>query len=437
MNSLANLATQSRPILVIGGGVIGLCCAYSLRAAGIPVMLCEQSSYGSGASSGNLGLLAVSHSVPLASPGVISQALRWWWRSNSPLGISFPPSPDLLRWLWQFCRASFSAGYAERAATLTHLCLESTELFHELEQSLHFGLRCKGTLEIFSTTKGFQHFCSSVATMRSAGIYVEPLASADVRTLSPCVLPEIAGGAYYSADCFFNPTRFLAAIAGRLHEMGVEMLSSCEVTRLRMQQGQVVAVDLGDTSVEVSGVVLAAGYQTNPLIQSLGLRLPVQPARGYTADFDVAGCVDLPTMFAEAKLLATPMNDRLRIGGYLHLGNTRSLDSRRPVTSKQLAQPLGHYMQEPWTQQLAREVPVWTGVRPCSSDGLPIIGATSRCRNLYIATGHGMLGLTLGPITGKLIAGLLQGEPANPLLSPDRFVCDQSRSRWDSQSSSS
>jgi D-amino-acid dehydrogenase len=424
MNSLANLATQSRPILVIGGGVIGLCCAYSLRAVGIPVMLCEQSSYGSGASSGNLGLLAVSHSVPLASPGVISQALRWLSRSNSPLKIAFPPSPDLLRWLWQFCRASFSAGYAERAATLTRLCLESAEIFHDLEQSLHFGLRCKGTLEIFSTTKGFQHFCSSVATMRSAGIDVEPLTSADVRTLSPCVLPNIAGGAYYSADCFFNPARFLAAIAARLHEMGVEMLNSCEVTRLRMQQGQVVAVDLEDTSVEVSGVVLAAGYQTNPLIQSLGLKLPVQPARGYTADFDVAGCVDLPTMFAEARLLATPMNDRLRIGGYLHLGNTRSLDSHRNITSKQLARPLRRYLQESWTQQLSSSaVPVWRGARPCSPDGLPIIGTIAKCSNLYFATGHGMLGLTLGPITGKLIAGLLQGEPANPLLGPERFVC--------------
>jgi D-amino-acid dehydrogenase len=129
-------------------------------------------------------------------------------------------------------------------------------------------------------------------------------------------------------------------------------------------------------------------------------------------------------MFAEARLLATPMNDRLRIGGYLHLGNTRSLDSRRHVTSRQLTQPLGHYMQEPWTQQLsASAVPIWTGVRPCSPDGLPIIGATAKWSNLYFATGHGMLGLTLGPITGKLIAGLLQGEPANPLLGPERFVC--------------
>jgi D-amino-acid dehydrogenase len=424
MNSPADLASQSRPILVIGGGVIGLCCAYSLRAAGIPVMLSEQSSYGSGASSGNLGLLAVSHSLPLASPGVVSQALRWLWRPNSPLKIGFPPSRELLRWLWQFCRASSSALYVERATTLTRLCLESIELFRDLEeQSLHFALGCKGTLEIFSTMKRFQQFRSSVATLRSAGIDVEPLNPADVRTLSPCVLPEVVGGAYYAADCFFTPTRFLAAVVRRLEQMGVEMRESSAVKRLRMQRGQVVAADLEGTSVDVSGVVLAAGYQTNALIQSLGLKLPVQPARGYTADFSGASCVDLPTMFAEARLLATPMDKRLRIGGYVHLGNTRSSDSRRHVTSQQLTQPLRRYIEEPWTQQFsASEVPVWSGVRPCSPDGLPIIGATAKCSNLYFATGHGMLGLTLGPITGKLIAGLLQGEPSNPFLSPDRFL---------------
>jgi D-amino-acid dehydrogenase len=423
MTSPADLATQSRPILVIGGGVIGLCCAYSLRVAGIPVMLCEQSSYGSGASSGNLGLLAVSHSLPLASPGVVSQALRWLWRPNSPLKIRFPPNPDLLRWLWQFCRASFSAGYPERAATLTRLCLESIELFRDLEQKLQFELRCKGTLELFSSTKGFQHLRSSAASMRSAGIDVEPLTTADLRTFSRDLLPQLAGGAYYSADCFVTPTRLLAAIAARLEEMGVEMRSLSPVKRLRMQRGQVIAADLGNTSVEVSGVVLATGYQINTLIQPLGLKLPVQPAEGYTADFAIAGGVDLPTIFAEARLLATPIDNGLRIGGYLHLGDTRSRDSHRNVTSTQLTRPLRRYLQETYTQELlASAVPVWRGARPCSPDGLPIIGTIAKCSNLYFATGHGMLGLTLGPITGKLIAGLLQGEPANPLLSPERFV---------------
>lgn len=424
MNGAADLATQSRPILVIGGGVIGLCCTYSLRVAGIPVVLCEQSSYGSGASSGNLGLLAVSHSLPLASPGVVSQALRWLGRSNSPLKIEYPPDFELLRWLWRFYRASTSARFTARAGALTRMCLESVELFRDLERRLSLELLCKGTLEVFATARTFRHFRSGLKSMQTAGIAVETLNAADLRVLSPRVNANMAGGAFYSADCCLDPSRFIAAMTARLLEMDVAMHVSSGVRRLVIRGRQVVAVELKDRVLEVSGVVLAAGYESNVLLQPLGMKLPIQAGRGYTVDFaDGLSCVDTPTMFAEARLLATPLGDRLRIGGYLHLGTPGSGKAVRQVTLEQLMHPLRDYFDESVLQELSRcAAPLWSGSRPCSSDGLPIIGTVSQFPNLLIATGHGMLGLTLGPITGKLIAGLLQGERDTPLLSPDRFT---------------
>ncbi len=431
MNSGANRATSGRPILIVGGGVVGVCCAYSLRLAGIPVVLAEASVIGSGASSGNLGLLAVSHSMPLASPGVAGQALRWLLQPNSPFAIDLPPNRNMLRWLGQFVQASHSPLLSRRAALLASLSLESVELFHQWSTSLGFEPRCSGTLEVFRTPQSVRKFRAQLPAMQAAGIAVELLNPASTRTLVPPLLEQISGGAYYPDDCAVDPLAFLNAVQTQLRVMGTELRDHRRAQRLRTEGETVTAVEFENETIEVAGVVLATGFEINTLIAPLGFRLPVQAARGYTFDFPPP--VDwptIPTMFAEAKLLATPMLGRLRLGGYLHLARTeRGL--HHDVTAAMLTESLSAYVPAAMVEELrCTASPVWAGFRPCSPDGLPIIGRAARYNNLYFATGHGMLGLTLAPVTGNRLVGLLEGRRfahEEDLLSPDRFPHKRTR----------
>jgi D-amino-acid dehydrogenase len=425
MNCVANRATRDRPVLVIGGGVIGVCCAYSLRLAGIPVMLAEASAVGSGASSGNLGLLAVSHSMPLASPGVAGQALRWLLQPNSPFAIDLPPTMNMLRWLGQFVRATHSSLLGRRAALLTSLSLESVELFQEWSTSLGFKPRCSGTLEVFRTPQSVRKFRDQLPAMQRAGIAVELLNPARTRAFAPLLFQQISGGAYYPEDCAVDPLAFVNAVHRQLRDMGTELREHARAQRLRTDGDTVTAVDFENETIAVAGVVLATGFEINTLIEPLGLRMPVQAARGYTLDFPPpVEWPAMPIMFAEAKLLATPLLGRRRLGGYLHLAKTeRGLPHR--VTAEMLTESLSAYVPTAMVEELRRTAsPIWAGFRPCSPDGLPIIGRTAKYENLYFATGHGMLGLTLAPVTGKRVVGLLDGSQCadeEDLLGPDRF----------------
>jgi D-amino-acid dehydrogenase len=195
--------------------------------------------------------------------------------------------------------------------------------------------------------------------------------------------------------------------------------------RLRTDGDTITAVDFENETIAVAGVVLATGFEINTLIEPLGLHLPVQAARGYTLDFPPpVEWPEMPIMFAEAKLLATPLQSRRRLGGYLHLAKPeRGLPYH--VTAEMLTESLFAYVPTAVVEEVRRTSSrVWTGFRPCSPDGLPIIGRTARYENLYFATGHGMLGLTLAPVTAKRIVQLLEGSgraAEEDLLGPDRF----------------
>ncbi len=425
MTCVAGRATEARPILVIGGGAVGVCCAYWLRLAGVPVVLADAAEIGSGASSGNLGLVAASHSMPLASPGVVVQAVRWMFRPASPFAIELPPSASMLRWMWQFFRASRSPRLSSRAALLARLSHESLELFQDLSRSFQFHRECLGTLEVFRDLQSFRKFQTQVPAMRAAGIKIELLSDVSARKLAFFATAAICGGAYYPDDCTVDPLQFVRAVGSQLRSMGVEIREHAKIVRLRREGTSITAADLRDGTIAVAGVVLANGVDTNSLLEPLGIRVPLQAARGYTLDFSrELGWPKMPVMFAEAKLLTTSVDGRLRLGGYLRL--TRSGHSRhRDVTPESLTQSLLGYVGEPIVNEIRRTASsVWSGNRPCSPDGLPFVGRTAQYANLYLATGHGMLGLTLAPVTGKQIARMLQdAATAAPsyLLAPSRF----------------
>jgi D-amino-acid dehydrogenase len=403
------------PVIVVGGGVIGTCCAFSLSKDGVPVVLLEKDQVCSGCSFGNLGLLAASHSVPLAQPGVLSQALRWMFDPDSPFAVRWRIDPVLFRWLWRFYRASRAGGLENATGDLVKQVLASMDVYKQYEhhEGFHFGLEEQGLLELFVTEKSFEEAKRSAEMLRKACLRIDVLDRAQVIAAEPAAARTVIGGLLYHDDCHLPPATFVRGLAELSKQAGAVIHEGSEVTKFRVSNGTITAVETPGRTYDCSAVVLAAGSASAILARSLGLELPVQPARGFTFTVPRGGSWPArPLMFAEAKVLITLLGDQLRIGGTLELTDISSpINVRR---ARSVAKRLHEYLDHPISVD---GVEPWSGSRPCSCDGFPIIGWSGRYKNLLFATGHGMLGITLGPLTGQITSELVRGVPASMDLS--------------------
>jgi D-amino-acid dehydrogenase len=422
MPTAGTAGTTEGPVVIVGGGVIGVCCAYFLSKAGVSVVLLEAGEIASGCSYGNLGLLAASHCTPLASPGVISKALGWMSDAESPFAIHWRADPQLAAWLWRFFRASRPAGAPAATAALLQLVLASMVIFDELStlEEFPFTLEKRGAIELFSSATGFAAAVKRAQSLRKAGLSIDVLTAEATRVIEPLAAPGIHGSLVYHDDWHLEPASFLESLASLARRAGAEIQTHTRVMSFQTSGDHITGVFTQDSFLPASKVILAAGSFSPQLARELDICLPVQPARGYS--FTIP-CRDerftRPIMFSESKALLTPMGTNLRLGGVLEL--TR-IDSRPDARR---ANALINSLQ----QYLSLEISFagtdpWSGYRPCSPDGFPIVGWSDRWQNLLYATGHGMLGLTLGPLTGRAIADLIMNaQPCCDLtrMLPSRF----------------
>jgi D-amino-acid dehydrogenase len=413
---------EPKTALVIGGGVIGVCAAYYLARDGVTVTLVEKGDIAAGSSYGNAGLVVPSHSIPLAAPGVWWKGLRWMANPESPLYIKPRLDGELLRWLLRF-RAACTESHLRRAVPLLRdLGYESRALYRELAKvaGLDFGYRENGVLQVFRTEKGLAEGVHEAEVLTSAGIPVRPLDAAGARALEPALAPSVVGAVLFADDAQLVPDAFVTGLAHVAEKLGVQVRRSTEVIGLRMAGGRIVAVETTRGDLEADAIVLAAGSWSPDLVRPLGLRLPVQPAKGYSVTYrrPPAG-PRIPLLLGEAKMAVTPMGDTLRFAGTLELAGLDLSINRRRVDA--LVRSARDYLAgvDP-----LESIEIWRGLRPCTPDGLPILGRPAGLQNLLVATGHAMIGMSLGPVTGKLVAQLVSGEPPSidvVALSPDRF----------------
>ena len=410
--------SRDDPVVVVGGGVIGVCCAYFLAKTGVRVLLLEQDEICSGCSVGNLGLLAASHSVPLASPGVISKALQWMFNNESPFSIRWRADPQLAAWLWRFFRASGADGAFAATSALLKLVLASMALFEELASSkdVGFALEQRGVLELFATSKAYEEGANSAASLRAIGLRVDVLDAREAQAFEPLVVPGVRGGLFYLDDCHVLPAKFVRGLAVLAANAGAEIRDHTAVTDFSFSGNRIIGVKTATSFHHASAVILAAGSSSPKLGNRLGIKLPIQPARGYSFTITTpARSLFRPTMFSEVKALVTPMGDELRLGGVLELTEINApVDTRR---ANALVKSVNRYL---LPEVSFDGVEPWSGYRPCSPDGFPIVGWSQRWSNLLYATGHGMLGLTLGPLTGEIVTGLVTG--ADPQYNMDRLL---------------
>ena len=421
----------ARDVVVVGGGAVGVCCAYFLWRDGHAVTLVERGDGSDGASHGNAGMLVPSHVVPLAAPGVIGQGLRWLFKPDSPLYIRPRLDHELFRWLWRFWASCTEAHVRRSVPVLRDVMLASVDLFRDLAQldGVEVELHENGILMPYETEAGKHHAVEHAETLRSAGLEVDVLDACSLLELEPALRMRAIGAAYFRQDCHVDPSSFVRTLAAYLRAQGVEILSSTEVDGFDRRGDRIHAVRARDQRFATRSVVLATGAFTQRLAATVGVRVPVQPGKGYSVTLPRGNCgLRIPLLLREAGVTVTPMSDQLRFTGALELvGFDRSIKSRR-VTG--ILKQVSAYLPETDTEAIAAAGPdavapaVWTGFRPCSPDGLPIIGTAPRLSNLTLATGHGQLGLALAPITGKLVARLVSGEPTSiclDALDPARF----------------
>ncbi len=417
-----------RDVVVVGGGVVGVASAYFLARRGARVSLLEQGELCAGASYGNAGWIFPSHSTPLPAPGVLRQSLRWLFDRESPLYVKPRPSLELARWLLAFLRASTEARARRTFALNRELSLASHELYAKLvpELGVEVGYRQLGLILACRTRRALETALAELAELRELGGEGRRLGPEELLDFQPALAPGLAGGVYFPADAHVSPAEFVCALAAEAARLGVEVRTQTEVLRIERPGGSRSRVIATRGEFACDELVLAGGAWSPGLARQLGLRLPVQPAKGYSVTVRRPdGVGDVPVMLSEAKVGVTPLGSLLRFAGTLELaGLDLSIQQRRvDAILRAVCNYLPGLVPEGGIEDLER-VETWRGLRPLTPDDLPVIGRARALPGVVIATGHGMSGISQGPITGLLVAQLIAGGPSALDLapfSPDRF----------------
>ncbi|MCS6952540.1 MAG: FAD-dependent oxidoreductase [Bryobacterales bacterium] len=411
-------------VVIAGGGVIGVCCAYYLAKAGVEVTLLERADIGDGATFGNAGVIAPGH-TPIAKPGRLKQALRSMLQPLSPFYVPPRLNLSLLRWLFAFARHCTQRHVTFAMQTLGPMGHASLRLFDELiaEEELACGYRRAGFYEVCLSEGGLRAVTEEAAFVKGYGFDSRALSGAELREREPRLGESIIGGVWYPEAATMNPHGFVTELAARARRLGAALCTGKEVAAVLVESGRVRGVRTRQGElVEADAVVLAAGAYTVPLVRQLGLKLPLEPAKGYHRDAVATSSEPLlreSCVLAERLVFCTPMHAFTRFAGTLEFSGVNH-DIRRPRL-EQLTRAARDYFPHLPPFEIVSE---WCGLRPCLPDGLPAIGAVQRYPGLYVATGHAMAGLTLGPITGKLVAELLTTGTTSidiTALRPDRF----------------
>ncbi|MCP3950958.1 MAG: FAD-dependent oxidoreductase [Desulfobacterales bacterium] len=409
-------------VLILGGGVIGLACAYYLAREGVQVRVIERDRIGVGASSGNCGFVFTSDLPPLCAPGAVSYELARMLVGKSPLYIKPEPDLEKILWLLKFAGKCNRAHMAHAVVAREAILRLSRALYADLlsSENLKGGQEHNGVMMVCRTPDGMARYGRTNDLLKPYGLEATAYQGEALAELEPALRTDLHGAWYHPDDFHLQPEHLLAEWKALLLKMGVTFEEKCPVERLpgdgRAVEG--VATVRGEFSADA--YVVAMGAWSRQLARRLGTRIPVQPGKGYTLTMSrPAACLKIPCYMYETNVVATPWKDAYRLGGTMEFSGYGLEINRKRID--RIKQSAARYLKEPFGSPLLEER---CDFRPMSYDDLPIIGRPQNHRNLFLATGHGMLGISMAPGTGKLISDLVRG--AKPTIdlrpfSPDRF----------------
>lgn len=446
---------MSKHVVVVGGGIVGLSAAWHCVRRGHRVTVIDRGdSQRTGCSFGNAGMIVPSHVVPLAAPGMIRLGLKWMWDPKSPFYIRPRASWDLLQWLWQFRQHCTKQHVLQCGTVLRDLHLRSRECYLQMQSDLPggFDLKQHGLLMLCKTKAGLHEEAVTATAADALGVPAEVLTADGTARLDSGIKTDVLGSVYYPRDCHLDPNRLMSAIETDLIARGCHFIWNAEVTGAEVSGSQIRRIRYSPASqaddasesefVDADEVVLCGGVWSSPLARQLGLRLPMQAGKGFSVMAESPA--ELPaicSLLSEARVAVTPIGTSLRVGGTMEVvGIDASLS---PLRIRGIVEAIPKYYPNIKSSDFELSVDQsgahnnannsapqyrspWVGLRPCSPDGMPYIGRTARYDNLVVATGHAMMGISLAPATGEIVADLIgqSGSESTlaPQLSPDRYL---------------
>ncbi len=395
-------------VAVIGGGVIGLSAAYYLNKAGYNVTVFERGDITDGCSFGNMGYISPSHFVPLASPGIISQGLKWMLSPTSPFYIKPRLNADLMQWGYHFWKNSNAKTVEKNSPHLNNILQLSRKLIDDLRNDIgdDFEMETIGCLMMCKQQKTLDHEFHLADEAEQFGLKVDRLLKDDVQKLEPGVEVDVAGAVLFKDDCHFNPGKMMVALKNYLVSKGVKLELNCTVTGFEKANNKITAIITGKGKFICNDIVLATGSWLPFVAKMMGIKLLLQPGKGYSYTYPfVEKNVTYPAILVDGRCAITPWGNALRIGGTMELSgiNNNVLIKRMEgvYNSAKNFYP-GLKIDFPPADK------IWNGLRPVTPDGLPYIGKHSAIDNVVIAGGHAMLGISEATGTGKIVSEIIQ-----------------------------
>lgn len=420
-NMTNEVAPIKADVLIVGGGVIGLASAYELSRAGAKVVVIDKFEPGYGCSYGNAGWITPCFAMPLPMPGMLLKSFKWLLDPESPLYIKPELSPTLISWLFRFMASMTEKKMLASVDALTQISIQSLRLYQELAAKTDkpFSFEQKGLFMVAQSDDGLKYARQEMELVSRNGIPGKLMLEDEARAFEPSLTKRIKGGVFFSQEAHAEPLQVTQTLAHEAQKLGAVILSKTEVIDFQLGLKGVLAARTTRGIFEADQFVLATGSWSHHLGQTLELKIPVLGGKGYAIITDPLGPnPQRPMMLVEKKVAVTPRNGTLRLAGTLELVNQDETFTTRRVEA--IVRGAREFMNVP---ENIRYHEIWRGLRPCTPDGVPVIGRTARYPNLLLATGHQMLGLQSATGTGKLIADLALGK--TPDVDPKPFRADR------------
>jgi D-amino-acid dehydrogenase len=400
-----------KKVSIVGGGIIGLCSAYYLSKEGYEVIVFDSSDMSDGCSHGNAGMIVPSHIIPLAQPGMIAQGIKWMFDSQSPFYVKPRLSKSLIQWGLQFYKYATPKHVNDSMPALRDLGLFSKDLFKDLsKESDSFFYEEKGLLMLFKSDKVAEDMHHEGQLAQQLGLQVDFLSKAETMQLEKGTRIDVIGGVHYRSDAHLYPQKLIAFLKSELIKAKVIFQKNTVVTDFLIDNGKVLEVITDKGNFFTDEVVLASGAWSPAIAKKIGTSISILPGKGYS--FTLKNKTEkpsIPSILCEGKVAVTPMNNDIRFGGTMeitHTGDTRINQSRlQGIVNTVNAFYPDLNIEKP------KEEDTWFGFRPCTPSGMPIITRDKKIRNVVLATGHAMMGLSLGPATGKLVTEIISEQP--------------------------
>jgi D-amino-acid dehydrogenase len=398
-----------KPTIIIGGGIVGLFTAYFLQKSGVEVIIIDKGDMEVNCSTGNAGMIVPSHIVPLAAPGMISKGISWMFSSKSPFYIHPRLDSKLFEWSWLFYKAANAKHVANSIPFLKNLSLMSKSLYQEFKnehQDSNLGLVEKGLMMLYQTSEVEKEEIEFAHLARKHGLEAEILGIEDIRRLEPNVEVKAKGAVFFPGDAHLSPATLYSFLKKHLEENGVIFKNNVTVTGFEKNSGDVNAVLTTEGKIEGSKFILCGGAWSSELAQMLEFSMPMMGGKGYSFVQENSPEIKQASILTEMKVAVSPYGKQVRFGGTMEIAGTNESININRV--KGIFESINRFYPD-FQSTFPEKEEIWKGLRPCSPDGLPYIGLAPKWKNVLVGSGHAMMGISLAPGTGKILAELHEG----------------------------